>query len=324
MDSLFFVGHRHRLIDDYGFEQITIPEHSPSDPEVIQERNTLVTRAVMSQIVEPDDFLLHDVAIHPDLYGIGVDRGCLQGYIYRDRKDKADPVQVLHDRAPTIDNVYQLGHPGFTETREGIRILGVSNVMRPPLDSKSVWPPSSGEVKVVITAGGGGHDDAEEFINAAIRAVSTLCVTQNIQASLIVVPGPFYKGSVKVGSNSPMAVRVVSYIGPQYCLYEETDIIISQGGYNTVEELKTWGVKAVAVAGERALDDQHARLAALADADHVLVSSSDTDEITTCLRRLLSTGVVSAPVLPQPLGAIEIAEDILALLGDGVSREAVE
>lgn len=323
VDTLFFVGHRHRMIDDYGFDQITIPEHSPSDPATIQDRNTLVTRAVMGQIIRPDDILLHDVAIHPDLYGIGADLGCIQGYIYRDRKDKADPVEVLHDRAPTIDNVYRLGHPGFTEVREGVRILGVSNVMRPPLGRKSVWSRSAGRVKIVVAAGGGGHDDAEEFINAAIRAVDALCVTQNLQASLIVIPGPFYKGSVEVRDHSSMPVRIVSYLGPQYSLYEETDIMISQGGYNTVEELKASGVKAVAVAGERALDDQHARLAALTDTDRLLVSGPDTDEITACLRRLVSAESAPAAASPPPSGATEIADDILTLKG-GVTRDAVE
>jgi hypothetical protein len=311
VDSAFFVSHEHRLISDYGFDQIVIPERSAADSPEAELKKAAIRKAVIQEVMEPHDVILHDVAIHAELYELGVAQGLFQGYIYRARKDQSDPARFIADRAPDVDVVYVLGKAGETDHRHGIRLLGVADVVRRRRGEKPIWGSDDDGIKVVVMAGGGGHADAEAFIDAAVSGVLHACAAQDLRATLSVITGPYFRGTVRVPPAPHVKVRVQSYLGPEYSPYEGTDAVVSQGGYNTVQELKLSGVRAVAVPGERLRDDQHARLSELDVHDSVAVSSADAGQISASLAKLLLSPA-GAPVSgTQPRGAFEIAQDIV-------------
>lgn len=310
--SVFFVGHEHRIISDYGFDQIVIPERTPGDSETAESRKSRIRKAVIREVLSPGDVILHDVVVHPELHELAAAGGCFQGYIYRERKDQADPVPMILATAPAIDTIYVLGQDGDTRIRQGIRVRGVPDVVREGLGDKSVWVDGDEDLRIVVTAGGGGHPDAEPFLNAALAGVARLCAARAVRASVLAVTGPYFRGTVTVPPSAHVGVRVTPYIGPDHSLYAGADAVVAQGGYNTVQELKHNGVRAVTVPGERMLDDQHLRLSALAKRDHVVVSRPDPAEIGERLSELLHLPLVSpAATGPRAAGAVEIAHDIV-------------
>ncbi|WP_078916706.1 glycosyltransferase [Streptomyces viridochromogenes] len=313
--SSFFVGHEHRIIADYDFEQIVIPERTYGDPPGLEARKSDIRRAVIREVMTDGDVVLHDVVVHPELYELGMTHRCRQGYIYRERKDQADPTAVLRAvEASAVDVAYVLGRAGLSDVRHGIRVMGVPDVVRQRLGGESIWEPGDPGLRVLVTSGGGGHDDAESFLNAAITGIARMCADRALRATVRVVTGPYFRGGVALEPNPYVSLRVTSYVDPHHSLYADTDVIVSQGGYNTVQELKLAGVPAVAVAGERMLDDQHARLAELAARDHVTVSGSTPEEIGKQLAALLDTPAGTAiPTTPRPSGAEAIARDIVRL-----------
>ncbi|MYU12639.1 hypothetical protein GTZ78_18530 [Streptomyces sp. SID8361] len=311
-NSTFFVGHEHRIIADYGFEQIVIPERTYGDPPAVEARKSGIRRAVIREVMDDNDVILHDVVVHPELYELGIPRQCYQGYIYRERKDHADPAALLRAvGAPNIDTAYVLGRAGSIETRHGIRVVGVPDVVRRRLGEESVWQRSDPGLRILVTSGGGGHEDAEPFLNSAISGIVRMCVERATQATIRVVTGPYFRGSIAVEPNPYVSLRVTSYVDPHHSLYADTDVIVSQGGYNTVQELKLAGVPAIAVAGERMLDDQYARITELTVWEHVRACGPTPEEISKQLSELLHTPAgTAAATVSRPSGAEEVARDV--------------
>jgi predicted glycosyltransferase len=233
-----------------------------------------------------------------------------QAFIVRDRKDRTDQVAWLAAWAPAVDTVFLLGHRGYTTTRHGVTIEGVSDVMRQPLDNKSVWTDTTHAIRVAISAAGGGHHDGENFVDVALRGVAMFAADTGRTASVFVVLGPNFAGRVSVPAMAGASVTVVGYLDPWHSLYQDTDLVICQAGYNTVQELLHYRTPAVSVPGARPYDDQHARLAGIPDVPYIRVAHPDPASIATQLAVVSAADrPVEAPNSP-PDGAQEIANHL--------------
>jgi predicted glycosyltransferase len=255
-----------------------------------------VATQIVETCAEPDDLILHDVVVYRPLYEWARKEGRRQAYISRARKDHDDPVRWLREIAPAITKVFPLG------TAE------VPDVIRQPLGSKSIWNDAGDVTRVAISAAGGGHADAETFLEAALAGVTSFARNAGRDVSIFVVLGPNFTGRVTLPPRIPGSVSVTHYLDPWHSLYQGTDLLVCQGGYNTVQELLHYGTAAVTVAGSRPYDDQSARLAAIVTQANIRIAQPDAASISGHLAALaLSPRRGAVPASP-PDGARYIAE----------------
>ncbi len=313
-DSLFFVERQQRLISDYGFRQVVVPhdEHSLVGEQRSCDQNSSSPVSSLADLIAENcltihDTVLHDVVTYRPLYEWARRHARPQAFIYRDRKDRPDQLAWLATWAPAIDRVFLLGRLGHTTTHHGVTVEGVSDVIRQPLGAKSVWTGTTDSLRVAISAAGGGHRDAESFVDIALRGVAEFAGNTALKTSAFVVLGPNFAGRVSVPATTGINITMTAYLDPWHSLYQDTDLLVCQGGYNTVQELLHHRTPAVAVVGHRPHDDQQARLNSIADRTNLRIARPDPASIATQLSALLAAKrVVEAPGDP-PDGAREIA-----------------
>jgi Glycosyltransferase family 28 C-terminal domain len=317
-ESLFLVEHEHRLISDYGFLQVVIPPHPKS---LIGDEwwgsgdkfSARVAEKIIRAVVCERDVILHDVVVHRLLYERASKLGCRQFLIHRARRGRPDLADWVASSAPEIQTVFVLGHSGESVGQSNIRLKGVSDVVRDPVDNRSIWRDGDAELRIAVSAAGGGNSDAESFLNAALMGIKEFSEEARTAASVVLTTGPYFRGMVEIPAGMCGSVRVTSYIDALHSLYRGTSAMVVHGGYNTVQELRRCGIPAVGVVGRRPLDDQAARLTELAVDGNVVVVEATAEAITTGLQRVLirTHDQVGAARVAQH-GAMEIAESIIS------------
>jgi UDP:flavonoid glycosyltransferase YjiC (YdhE family) len=143
-------------------------------------------------------------------------------------------------------------------------------IRRPPADAVARLRAQYGAgFLLVSTAGGGGFEDtADHLFAVALDAEATM------RASVpnlvhVVVRGPNYKGAIPV-----TAGRVVIDFEPEMtALLAAADLVVAEGGYNTVNEIRLVATPTAFVPGIRRWDDQERRVAELATAGCALVAA---------------------------------------------------
>lgn len=335
LSSLFFTEHRIGLIDEYGFEQVVLPPYAGSllgdvwwnrdegTPSTVARAAELARTILSAVLAGRRGMVLHDVVVHEQLYLLARARKFRQALVYRPRSDVADPPAWLAERAPGVANMYLIGERESVR-RNGVRAHAVPNVRREPRGDRSVWTGEQTGVRVAVSAGGGGHDDAESFVHTAVEAVARFADTASDPVSAFVVPGPFYGGDVVLPRNIDATVALRYYLPPEFALHRGTDVQVCQGGYNTIQELAASGAKAVVVPGRRMIDDQAARARELAArAPNLRVSGGDPAAIAAYLTELLAMPAVPARPSTSDNGADAIADDIAGILA-GEAPEGTE
>ena len=118
---------------------------------------------------------------------------------------------------------------------------------------------SADEAPLVSTAGGAGFgDDATTFFAVVAEAHRQLLARGTAQRH-IVVRGPHYAGDLP----ELPGMTVVDHEPELGNLLAIASLVIAQGGYNTVNELRLARTPAIFLPGERSYDDQAARARAL-------------------------------------------------------------
>jgi Glycosyltransferase family 28 C-terminal domain len=341
--SLFFTDETNRLLTDYGFEQVLLPMYRESilgeawsgSVEIALRRlaestmsDTARKRAVAlltaptdhrrrlaELIVEESarhaDLVLHDVMVHGALYAHAAARGVPQAFLHRPRRDRPDPAAWVTAELPEIRTVYALGGPVPDPVSPSpVRVRTVADVVRRPLGDNPVWGPGDTGLRIAVTAGGGGYPDAESFLDAAVAGVASFLRGTGRPASVLVVPGPYFTGRLHLVADPRSRVTVTGYVDPRHSIYRDTDLLVSQGGYNTVQELLHRGIPAVAVPGERMLDDQHGRLNKVGAAGRVRVAAASPEEIAAALTDVAALAAEPPRPTPEPPGAHQIADDL--------------
>jgi predicted glycosyltransferase len=185
----------------------------------------------------------------------------------------------------------------------------VGSIVRPvrPLAADDVrW-------RVVITGGGGGFPATVDFYNDALRAVE-ICRRDDPSLDALLVTGPLFGEWRRL--RPVEGVRIVPFEPDLARLFAAADVVVCQGGYNTVAEVVSLGVPAVCVPAPRIFDDQRERARAMAAA-HPQVQSCESEgpgELAACLARALTTRRGEAAAVGAP-GATRAARALLDLLG---------
>ena len=157
------------------------------------------------------------------------------------------------------------------------RAVYVGSIVKPlpqdpvPLQIRMNLP---GRRILVITAGGGGHVDTPEFLQISLQAASLLQAKVPDLAALL-IPGPLFTSWSEL--IIPANVRVLPY-DPKFAETCATaDVVISQAGYNSANELVLLGTPTVMIPAQRGFDDQFeraAQMAVLSPHMHVVTDAS--------------------------------------------------
>ncbi|MEV0278815.1 glycosyltransferase [Streptomyces sp. NPDC050610] len=312
-DSLLLTERHQRLIDDHGFRQTVIPTDADSlvgEPlhgtgPAVDHR---LAQALVAQALRPDDAVLHDVTVQRELYEHATRLGCPQFLVHRFQRNRPDPAAWVARHTPAIGRVYLLGAPERQAVEHGVSLVGVDDVVRRLLGTRSPWPPDTSAMKVAVVAGGGGHADAAGFLDAALHGVRAYARRAAVEAvDVLVLTGPHFDGHVLVPPGLPGPVRVAPYLGPEYDVYRHATVAITHAGYNTVRELVRSGVPAVAVPGVRDFDDQRVHLRAAAARLNATVAEADARSVADGLAAVLGagtgTGTDAHAVVPSASGS---------------------
>jgi predicted glycosyltransferase len=189
-------------------------------------------------------------------------------YVMRSCKEERQALIFASPFLATVDRVIiphtpeEFGHQLPAALRSRARFVGP--IVR-PLDTatqaalRARYGLAAGQAPLVSTAGGAGFgDDAATFFAMVVEAHRCL-VARGVPTRHIVVRGPHYHGELP---DLP-GMTVVDHEPELGNLLAIAGLVIAQGGYNTVNELRLARTPAVFLPGERSYDDQAARVRAL-------------------------------------------------------------
>jgi UDP-N-acetylglucosamine:LPS N-acetylglucosamine transferase len=188
------------------------------------------------------------------------------------------------------------------------------------------------------TVGGGGFRDQADRFFGAVLSTAHRVAAELPDVRHVVVLGPNYDNRAMASGLAVVPdVRVVRCEPAMVDLLAASDLVIAEGGYNTVTEVRLAEVPAVFVPSERGLDDQFGRVERLArdgaaavwrpDGDVSALADTVVDLLADPGRRAAMTeGHRRRPV---DLGNRRAADVIAAVarrrapLGNGVEHEQV-
>lgn len=176
---------------------------------------------------------------------------------------------------------------------------------------------------VVVTGGGGGFDDQHAFLDAAADAIAGGATEPTVA---IVLLGYFFDGVVSIAALAERRPGLVSWRVARHewnlpGLMSMADVVIAQGGYNTLFEARAVGVPVVSVPGTRPGDDQlqRARSLARADASVRVVEEPAPDAIADAIRALVARPHEPMPTQEADRGRKRAAQAVLSV-SDGGAR----
>lgn len=141
---------------------------------------------------------------------------------------------------------------------------------------------------VVVTIGGGGYTEAHPLLEVAERAAHLAQEgTSALQGTRwVAVYGPYYPFDVPTSAH-PWLTRV-RYAANMPELLAAADVVVSNAGYNTINELQTCGTPAVVVPRTtRGRDDQVARAEAFAKTGRGVTCAEDPRTIANKVEDIL-------------------------------------
>jgi predicted glycosyltransferase len=192
------------------------------------------------------------------------------------------------------------------------RVAYIGPVVFPELSTEIACPEFESARRkskiVLMLSGGGGYDVIQSpFFQRAISAVDIVSARAGVPVQCASIVGPF--STVPHGS-----ARVVPVAEPidvrQYI--RKSDLVISHGGYNSVNEVRACGARAIFAGFYRRTEDQRERLQLLADRQSTIILNADAEigEIASAIDTLLKAQKPS----PENLnGGDRFAECLLSL-----------
>jgi UDP:flavonoid glycosyltransferase YjiC (YdhE family) len=167
-------------------------------------------------------------------------------------------------------------------------------IRRPPAEAVArVRDRYTAQFLLVSTAGGGGFAETADRLFALALAAETELRSRLPGLVHVVVRGPNYRGEIPAADG-----RVVVDFEPEMtALLAAADLVVAEGGYNTVNEIRLVGTPTAFVPGERRWDDQERRVAELAkagcaavveDASGVVALAVDGERCAAMRRALLA------------------------------------
>jgi Glycosyltransferase family 28 C-terminal domain len=160
---------------------------------------------------------------------------------------------------------------------------------------------------LVSTAGGGGFaETADRLFTLALTAESAL---RPIVPALVhvVVRGPNYHGDIPAADGRV----VLDFEAEMTALLAAADLVVAEGGYNTVNEIRLVGTPTAFVPGERRWDDQERRVVELAAAGLGVVADDATAIVDLALDSHRRAQIREALTAARPTPGNEVAAEAI-------------
>jgi len=209
-----------------------------------------------------DDTLLRDE-------GGALPDGVRRAYVMRRSRDERHAAIVASDLLARVDVVIvphteaEFGHL-LPEALRARSVFAGPIIRRPTAAGaqrlRARYGAPDGAFLLVSTAGGGGFSDTAARLFAIAAAAHRRLTGRIAGLRHVVVRGPNFTGEIEAAPG----MTVVEFEPEMVELLAGADLVLAEGGYNTVNELRLARTPAVFVPGARAYDDQEERAAALA------------------------------------------------------------
>jgi predicted glycosyltransferase len=230
------------------------------DPDALVEWDRLVADHRPDVVV--DDTLLRDE-------GGALPEGVRRAYVMRKSRGERHAAIVASELLARVDVVIvphteaEFGHP-LPEALRARSVFAGPIIRRPTAAgaqrARARYGAQRGAFLLVSTAGGGGFADTAAQLFATATAAHRRLAERMPDLRHVVVRGPNFTGEIK----ALPGMTVVDFESEMVDLLAAADLVLAEGGYNTVNELRLARTPAVFVPGARAYDDQEERVAALA------------------------------------------------------------
>jgi len=172
------------------------------------------------------------------------------------------------------------------------------------------------ETIVLITGGSGGYDAYHERYMQVVCEAAAILKRDTPGVRILVTSGPY--GKIRKDLFPP-EVEVLGWCADLALLMFRADLVISQGGYNSIMEIWQAGARACVAAAPRLHEDQSERLVALAERG--AFAKIDLEQHPAELAAVMAT-VLSQP--KQPRRPAKGAELAAATLLELIPRTSIE
>src|SRR3954449_12314178 len=209
-----------------------------------------------------DDTLLRDE-------GGALPDGVRRAYVMRKSRDERHAAIVGSELLARVDVVIvphteaEFGHV-LPEALRARSVFAGPIIRRPTAAgaqrARARYGAGDGAFLLVSTAGGGGFADTAARLFATAGAAHRRLAGRVADLRHVVVRGPNFTGEIE----ALPGMSVVDFEPEMVELFAGSDLVLAEGGYNTVNELRLARTPAVFVPGARAYDDQEERVRALA------------------------------------------------------------
>jgi predicted glycosyltransferase len=144
-----------------------------------------------------------------------------------------------------------------------------------------------GERIVVISAGGGGGGDTTDFLNFCLSAFQQAKARMDSLVGLLLT-GPLFTNWD--GLAPPADVRVLPFAPDFPSICATADLVVSQAGYNSMNELAALGTPTICIPARRGFDNQLDRARSMASKYHTIhcFDEGTTQELASLILARLS------------------------------------
>jgi len=228
----------------------------------LEERRTIILKIADSIIRQLNPaVILFDTIPCIDVLMAASDREVPMAMCIRKGGDKAkyfDQMERYNKQLEFLKLILIPHKPGEMEVPERLRSRTrfIGQIVRPSLNAPLEMSFPSNSKIVVITGGGGGYPNTVDFYNLALASFKS-CRARNPNLIGILVTGPLFQEWLKLRMVD--GVRVIPFDPNMTATLAAANLIICQGGYNTIAEVTSIGCPTICVPAERGLDDQFER-----------------------------------------------------------------
>lgn len=191
----------------------------------------------------------------------------LQGDLLR----RFDRILIPHERTEVDEHLF----PWFLP-------ISLEGPVLRPMNTQPASPPTGRPLLVVAAGGGGQPVETRRFFQAAADAHWLLRNKfPTIETALI--QGPYGCTPKRI----PPGVRLLGALPDPSPWLLAADLVISQAGYNTIQEIRALKVPAVLVPGHRRAEDQSKRARRLARSGAAVISRAEAGQLADTIGDLL-------------------------------------
>jgi UDP-N-acetylglucosamine--N-acetylmuramyl-(pentapeptide) pyrophosphoryl-undecaprenol N-acetylglucosamine transferase len=298
-------GHGHGLIEAHQFPCISLPtgfdaqEASSWSAWPRAERRVVALDLALSLVKAlAPDLIVFDCFPNGAMLNAALERRVAIAICLRKAKEMRvyyEPLQALASAVRLILIAHDEGECQVpAPLRSRTRFTGP--IARRPCLSRPDERDAPAGPLVVITAGGGGYPGSVDFYNLALAAFATARQCRP-ELNGVLVTGPLFTEWWRLRLVDGM--RVLPFDPRLTETFARASLVVCQGGYNTVTEIRSLGVPALCVPAERAIDDQFERARSAADASPSFRTYSGVDVeafAVLLLESLRAARTVAAPL----------------------------